>query len=249
MFITVSILMHYNSNLLVTVKIDVFNYVVIEVMSQQDDNEQLRSIIYFSFKMLLAEYNYEIYDKKLLAIIRAFEKWRLELKGTLNLVEVIFDHKNLEYFMSIKLLSRRQVRWSKFLSRFNFKIMYCSSELNTQVDALTRRSEDLLLNEKNNHREHQWQIMLKSKNLKIQVLINVLDDSDSEALESSDSKSESVISEQSESSEKMSMNELEEQLFAVYFNDEWVQIMITALRNDQWKLKEFSLAKCMLQID
>jgi len=62
--------------------------------------------------------------------------------------------------------------------------------------------------------------VLKSKNLKIQVLINVLDDSDSEAFESSDLKSESVISEQSEPSEKMSMNELEEQLFAVYFNDE-----------------------------
>ncbi len=74
MFITASILMHYNSNLLVTVKIDVFDYVVIEVMSQRDDNEQLRSVIYFSFKMLFAECNYEIYDKKLLAIIRAFEK-------------------------------------------------------------------------------------------------------------------------------------------------------------------------------
>ncbi len=106
-----------------------------------------------------------------------------------------------------------------------------------------------LLNEENNHREHQWQIVLKSKNLKIQVLINVLDDSDSEAFESSDSKSKSVISEQSESSEEMSMNELEEQLFAVYFNDEWVQIMITALRDDQRKLKEFSLAKCTLRSD
>ncbi len=248
-FITVSILMHYNSNLLVTVKIDVFDYVVIEVMSQQDDNEQLRSVIYFSFKMLFTECNYEIYDKKLLAIIRAFEKWRLELKDTLDFVEIIFDHKNLEYFMSIKLLSRRQVRWSEFLSRFNFKIVYRSNELNTQVDALTRRSKDLFLNEKNSRREHQWQIVLKSKNLEIQVLINVLDDSDSEAFESSDSKSESVISEQSEPSEKMSMNELEEQLFAVYFNDEWVQIMITALRDDQRKLKEFSLAKCTLRSD
>jgi len=109
-FITVSILMHYNSNLFVTVKIDVFDYVVIEVMSQRDDNEQLRSVVYFSFKMLFAECNYEIYDKKLLAIIRAFEEWRLELKGTLDSVEIIFDHKNLEYFMSIKLLSRRLLR-------------------------------------------------------------------------------------------------------------------------------------------
>ncbi len=66
--------MHYNSNLFVTVKINVFDYVVIEVMSQRDDNEQLRSVIYFSFKMLFAECNHEIYDKKLLAIIRAFEK-------------------------------------------------------------------------------------------------------------------------------------------------------------------------------
>jgi len=47
----------------------------------------------------------------------------------------------------------------------------------------------------------------------------------------------------------MSMNELEEQLFAIYFNDEWVQIMIIALRDDQRKLKEFSLAKCMLRSD
>ncbi len=204
-------------------------------------------MIYFSFKMLLAECNYEIYDKKLLAIIRAFEKWRLELKDTLDLIEIIFNHKNLEYFMLIKLLSWRQVRWSEFLSRFNFKIMYRLSELNTWVDALTRRSEDLFLNEEDSRWEHQWQIVLKSKNLKIQVLINVLNDSDFEALESSDLKNESMIFEQSESSEKMSMNELEEQLFAVYFNDEWVQIMITVLRDDQRKLKEFLLAKCTLR--
>ena len=66
--------MHYNPNLPVTVEIDASDYVVTEVMSQRDDNEQLRPVTYFSFKMLSAECNYEIYDKKLLAIIRAFEK-------------------------------------------------------------------------------------------------------------------------------------------------------------------------------
>ncbi len=141
--------MHYNLNLLVTVKINVFNYVVIEVMFQWDDNEQLKSVIYFSFKMLFAECNYEIYDKKLLAIIRAFEKWRLKLKDILNLVKIIFNHKNLEYFVSIKLLSWRQVKWSEFLFWFNFKIVYHSSELNTWVNAFTCQSEDFFLNEKN----------------------------------------------------------------------------------------------------
>jgi len=57
-----------------TVEINVFNYVMIEIMSQRNDNDQLRLMIYFSFKMLLMKCNYEIYDKKLLAIIRAFEK-------------------------------------------------------------------------------------------------------------------------------------------------------------------------------
>jgi len=66
--------MHYNPDLLVTVEIDAFDYVVIEVMSQRDDNEQLRPVTYFSSKMLFAECNYEIYDKELLAIIRAFEE-------------------------------------------------------------------------------------------------------------------------------------------------------------------------------
>jgi len=66
--------MHYNPNLPVTVEIDASDYVVIEVMSQRDDNEQLRPVTYFSFKMLFAECNYEIYDKELLAIIRAFEE-------------------------------------------------------------------------------------------------------------------------------------------------------------------------------
>ncbi len=66
--------MHYNPDLPVTVKTDASDYVVTEVMSQRDDNEQLRPVTYFSFKMLSAECNYEIYDKKLLAIIRAFEE-------------------------------------------------------------------------------------------------------------------------------------------------------------------------------
>lgn len=34
----------------------------------------LRPIAYFSKKMSLAEYNYDIYDKELLAIIKVFEE-------------------------------------------------------------------------------------------------------------------------------------------------------------------------------
>ena len=89
-----------------------------------------------------AESNYEIYDKELLAIVQAFEEWRPELEGPLDPVEVITDHKALEYFMKSRLLSRRQARWSEFLSRFNFRICYRPGSLNTPADALSRPAGD-----------------------------------------------------------------------------------------------------------
>ena len=85
----------------------------------------LRPVAFMSKKMSPAECNYEIYDKELLAIIRAFEEWRPELAGTPieDPIHVITDHKNLEYFMSTKDLNRRQAGWAEFLAEFNFRII------------------------------------------------------------------------------------------------------------------------------
>ena len=54
-------------------KIDVLNYIIAEIISQYDNDENLQFVTYFSIKMLFAECNYEIYDKKFLIIIRVFE--------------------------------------------------------------------------------------------------------------------------------------------------------------------------------
>jgi hypothetical protein len=60
--------------------------------------------------MAPAECNYKIYDKKLLVIIRCLKHWKLKLKSTDILIKVFTDHRNLEYFIIIKELSRRQTR-------------------------------------------------------------------------------------------------------------------------------------------
>src|SRR2546423_1710640 len=99
------------------------------------------------------ECNYEIYDKKLMAIVRCFKEWRAELEGSPHVIEVLSDHKNLEYFMSTKLLSRRQARWSEFLSRFNFRITYRTGKTSGKPDALTRRLTNLP-NEGDERNEH-----------------------------------------------------------------------------------------------
>lgn len=71
-----------------------------------------------------SECNYEIYDEELLAIVRCFESWRSELQGTDHPIRVLTDHRNLEYFVTTKQLSRRQVRWAAFLSQFDFMISF-----------------------------------------------------------------------------------------------------------------------------
>ena len=130
------------------------------MLSQIKENGLLHPVAFFSKKLIAAECNYDIYDKELLAIIRCFKKWRPELEGTGMPVEVLSDHKNLEYFITTKKLTRRQARWAEFLAGFNFKINYRSGKKNEKADALTRRTGDLPQNEENNRQRQQHQTMI-----------------------------------------------------------------------------------------
>ncbi len=69
----VFILRHFDQNRKTILEIDSFNYVNDDILSQYDDEETLHSMIYYSKNLSLAECNYKIYDKKLLAIIQAFK--------------------------------------------------------------------------------------------------------------------------------------------------------------------------------
>jgi hypothetical protein len=122
---------------------DASDYVSTGVLSQYDDDNVLHHVAYFSKKHSPMECNYEIYDKELMAIIRAFEEWRPEFQSVINPIRVLCNHKNLEYFTMTKLLNRCQAHWSQFLSQFNFKIVYCPSTTGGKPDALTLRSGDL----------------------------------------------------------------------------------------------------------
>ena len=84
------------------IKTDASDYVSEEILSQYDENDVLHLITYFFKKHSSAECNYEIYNKELIVIVYTFKEWCSELEGLLTSVEVITDHKNLEYFMSIK---------------------------------------------------------------------------------------------------------------------------------------------------
>ncbi len=87
-----SILRHFDQNKETILETDSFNYVNNDILSQYDDEETLHSMIYYSKNLSFVECNYEIYDKKLLAIIRAFKHWWSELKLTELSIKMFIDH-------------------------------------------------------------------------------------------------------------------------------------------------------------
>ncbi|KAH9268818.1 hypothetical protein BASA83_009104 [Batrachochytrium salamandrivorans] len=74
----------------------------------------------------------------------SFKHWRHLLQGGLHPVTVLCDHKNLEYFMSTKKLTRRQARWSLELSEYTFTITHRPGKLNGRADSLSRREDYFL---------------------------------------------------------------------------------------------------------
>lgn len=82
LFSTTRFLVHFNPEKETQIGTDALDYIIVVVLSQFYSNRFLRPIAFLLSKMSLAEYNYEIDDKELLVIIRAFEEQRPELSSS-----------------------------------------------------------------------------------------------------------------------------------------------------------------------
>lgn len=76
------------------------------VLLQTDENGMYHPCGYLSQSFNSAERNYEIFDRELLAVIRALSEWRHYLEGSPHPVIVFTDHMNLLYFRTAQKLSR-----------------------------------------------------------------------------------------------------------------------------------------------
>jgi hypothetical protein len=74
-FTTVRALRHFDHEREVIIETDASDYVSARVLAQRDDNGVLHPVAYYSKKHLPTECNYDIYDKELMAIIKALEEW------------------------------------------------------------------------------------------------------------------------------------------------------------------------------
>jgi len=87
---------HFDYESEVIIETDSSDFVSAGVLSQRDDEGVLQPVAYFSKKHPPAECNYDMYDKELMAMIMALEKWRAECEGAAYPRLLITDHENLE---------------------------------------------------------------------------------------------------------------------------------------------------------
>ena len=123
------------------VETDASDYAIGACIMQIGKDGKLHPVAFYSKKIFSAEMNYDIHDKELLAVVTAFQEWRVYLKRAKYQVKMFTDYQNLTYFLTTKKLNRRQVRWAELILSYNFKIYYHKGSENGRVDALSRRAD------------------------------------------------------------------------------------------------------------
>ncbi|SJL16829.1 uncharacterized protein ARMOST_20358 [Armillaria ostoyae] len=137
-FIHTPILTHWIPDQQLVVETNTSDYTIAAILYIYLEDGEIHPITFLSQSLHNAELNYDTHDKELLAIFEAFKYWHHYLEGSADSIDVVTDHKNLEYFSTMKILTRQQVRWSKYLSQFNLVICFCPGRLGGKPDALTR---------------------------------------------------------------------------------------------------------------
>ncbi len=110
------------------------------LITQSRADEPWHPVAYLFKSLLEPKYNYNIHNKELLAIIQALESWRHYLKVASHSIDIITNHKNLEYFINSQKLSGCQARWALFLTRFNYTLTHKSGTSN-HSNLLSRRAD------------------------------------------------------------------------------------------------------------
>ena len=170
---------------------------------------------YISKSLNEAERNYKIHDKEILAIIWCLEAWRHFLEGAKDWFKIWTDHKNLEYFMKAQKLNQRQVRWSLYLSIFDFALKHVAGKSMGRADSLSRRVDWA----EGVERDNENQVMLKEEWLEVRAIEQLVE-----------GPGEKIIKKIKEKRDK------DKEVIKVV--EEMKKAGVKILRNEEWQVEE-----------
>ena len=138
-FTSAPILTHWIPGAQLIVKTDALDYALTAILSIVNKDNKVHLVAFHSHTFTVVELNYNTHNKELLTIFEVFKIWQHYLEGLAYPIDIVMDHKNLEYFSTTKVLIWRQAQWSKYLSQFNLVIRFRPGHLGTKPNAFTRQ--------------------------------------------------------------------------------------------------------------
>ena len=141
-FTTVPILTHFIPDTPIIVETDASDYAIAGILSITCADRKICPVTYYSQTLTAPELNYDTHDKELLAIFEAFRNWHHYLEGSASPIDIVMDHKNLEYFSTSKVLSCQQGKPSGLNSYHNLILSFTSTPENlvpNWTEPLTRQ--------------------------------------------------------------------------------------------------------------
>ncbi len=168
-FISASMLHHYEFDDESMMKIDAFDFVIADIFSQLAEiDDQWRLIVFYFKKMTFAKRNYEVNDQKMLVIVKICKKWRHYIEDIKHSIRMIIDHANFKNFLINKIFNRKKIKWWKRLIELDLKIKYRFEKNNFADDSSRKRDYENEIAKKDKNNENlnlrKW-ILIESKNI------------------------------------------------------------------------------------
>ena len=127
---------------------DASSYGVGAVLSQEGETNprtlkiMRHPIAYYSATFTETERNYDIFERELLALMKALHHWRPHVAATEIPVTILTDHANLTHWKVPRKVNRRVARWFRELQEYNLVIQHVPRKLHTAADMLSRPPTD-----------------------------------------------------------------------------------------------------------
>jgi RNase H-like domain found in reverse transcriptase/Integrase zinc binding domain len=99
---------------------------------------KLHPVAYYLATFTETEHNYNIYDRELLAIMKAITHWHPYLIWTKEPFTILTDHTNLLHWKLPRKLNRWTARWHSELQDYNFRLQHIPRKLHMATDALSQ---------------------------------------------------------------------------------------------------------------
>ena len=98
-FITILVFCYFDSTKSLRIKTNVFNKVIDVIFCQFNENDYWYFIAFLLQKLIFTKCNYEIYNKKLLIIVKFFKHWRHYFKSAIYKILILTNYHNFKKFI------------------------------------------------------------------------------------------------------------------------------------------------------